>query len=149
MGQPFTGRLLSLNYSFEMEQPLLIDTTEDGSRHAATVWFDAQCPLCVREIALMQRLDTRGAIEFVTVQDAGLCPVDRQTLLARLHARGADGEIVSGAAAFAIMWREIPQLRLLGLAAKWPPLLMLLELSYCGFLRVRPALQRLVKRLDR
>ena len=30
-----------------------------------TVWYDSQCPLCAREIALMRRLDRRGAIEFV------------------------------------------------------------------------------------
>ena len=27
-----------------------------------TVWFDGACPLCLREIALMRRLDKRGAI---------------------------------------------------------------------------------------
>jgi hypothetical protein len=30
-----------------------------------TVWHDGDCPLCRREIALMRRLDTRGAITFV------------------------------------------------------------------------------------
>lgn len=28
-----------------------------------TVWHDGDCPLCRREIALMRRLDTRGAID--------------------------------------------------------------------------------------
>ncbi len=27
-----------------------------------TVWHDGACPLCQREIALMRRLDKRGAI---------------------------------------------------------------------------------------
>ena len=30
-----------------------------------TVWYDAECPLCIREIALMRRLDRRSAIDFV------------------------------------------------------------------------------------
>ena len=30
------------------------------------VWYDGDCPLCRREIALVRRLDKRGAIEFVT-----------------------------------------------------------------------------------
>jgi predicted DCC family thiol-disulfide oxidoreductase YuxK len=68
------------------------------------VWHDGACPLCRREIALMRRLDRRGAIEFVDVAGDGdvACPLDRETLLARFHAR-EDGRILSGAAAFAAM----------------------------------------------
>jgi predicted DCC family thiol-disulfide oxidoreductase YuxK len=70
------------------------------------------------------------------------CPVDRAAMLARFHAREEGGPIVSGAAAFAAMWRAIPLLRPLGLAARHPALLALLERLYLWFLRVRPALQR-------
>jgi predicted DCC family thiol-disulfide oxidoreductase YuxK len=108
-----------------------------------TVWFDGACPLCRREIALMRRLDWRGRIAFVDATGpAGSCPVDRGDLLARLHAREGD-RIVSGAAAFAMMWRAIPLLRPLGLAARWWPIEWLLERAYRRFLRWRPALQRL------
>jgi hypothetical protein len=48
----------------------------------------------------------------------------------------------SGAAAFAAMWRAIPLLRPLGLAARWRPVLWVLEAAYLRFLRVRPRLQR-------
>ncbi|UUR07603.1 DCC1-like thiol-disulfide oxidoreductase family protein [Sphingomonas glaciei] len=108
-----------------------------------TVWFDGGCPLCRREIALMQRLDRRARIRFVDVSDgaASDCPTNRSALLARFHAREGD-RLLSGAAAFAAMWRAIPVLRPLGEAARFPPLLALLELAYRGFLRVRPALQR-------
>jgi predicted DCC family thiol-disulfide oxidoreductase YuxK len=113
-----------------------------------TVWFDGGCPLCRREIALMRRLDRRGRIDFVDVAEwaavAG-CPADRSALLARFHAREGD-RVLSGAAAFAAMWRAIPLLRPLGEAARFPPLLALLELAYRGFLRVRPALQRRLAR---
>lgn len=92
----------------------------------------------------MRRLDRRGAIDFVDVNDpatAGDCPIDPATLLARFHAM-EDGRLVSGAAAFAAMWRAIPLLRPLGVIARFPPLLRLLEWLYVQFLRVRPALQR-------
>lgn len=108
------------------------------------VWYDGACPLCLREIALMRRLDRRGRIAFVDVA-AGAdpsCPVDRALLLARFHAE-EDGVIHDGAAAFAAMWRAIPLLRPLGLAAQWSPVLRLLEAGYVGFLKVRPRLQRL------
>jgi predicted DCC family thiol-disulfide oxidoreductase YuxK len=111
------------------------------------VWFDGACPLCQREIALMRRLDKRGAIAFVDVARGDVaCPIDRADLLARFHAR-EDGQIVSGAAAFAAMWRAIPLLRPLGLAARNPTILAGLERLYRMFLRVRPRLQRVVRRL--
>ena len=107
------------------------------------VWYDGACPLCLREIALMRRLDRRGAIIFVDVA-AGAdpsCPIDRAQLLARFHAE-EEGVVHSGAAAFAAMWRAIPLLRPLGLAARNRTILALLEAAYVRFLRIRPRLQR-------
>ncbi len=107
------------------------------------VWFDGACPLCTREIALMRRLDRRGNITFLDVAQGvdPSCPIDRATLLARFHAE-EDGVIHSGAAAFAAMWRAIPILRPLGLAARNAAVLRLLEAVYVRFLKVRPRLQR-------
>jgi len=109
------------------------------------VWFDGGCPLCRREIALMQRLDRAGRIRFtdLTRSDA-FCPLDPATMLARLHAR-ENGVILSGAAAFAAMWRCIPLLRPLGLAARLPAIEALLEWLYARFLRIRPRLQALLR----
>ncbi len=110
------------------------------------VWYDGSCPLCRREIALMRRLDRRRRIDFVDVGDPGQvpsagCPVDRAALLARFHAR-EDGVMLSGAAAFAAMWRAIPILRPAGLLARNRTVLAVLDWSYVHFLKVRPRLQR-------
>ena len=113
-----------------------------------TVWFDGGCPLCRREIALMRRLDRRGAITFLDLTGGGeACPLPRGELLAQLHAR-EDGRLLAGAAAFAAMWRAIPALRPLGQLARWPPALAVLERLYRRFLIWRPALQRLARRLE-
>jgi predicted DCC family thiol-disulfide oxidoreductase YuxK len=111
------------------------------------VWHDGGCPLCRREIALMRRLDRGGAIRFIDASEAeqGDCPIDRAALLRRFHAC-EDGRLLSGAAAFAAMWRAIPLLRPLGLVARVPWVLALLERTYGVFLRLRPALQRLAAR---
>ena len=95
----------------------------------------------------MRRLDWRGAIRFVDVDDPGTahCPLDRRELLARFHAL-EDGVLLSGAAAFAAMWRAIPALRPLGLVARAPIALALLERGYTVFLRFRPTLQRFFRR---
>jgi len=111
-----------------------------------TVWFDGSCPLCRREMALMKRLDRRQAIEFIDVSgtDVSDCPLDKAELLARFHAH-ENGRLLSGASAFAALWRAIPLLRPLGLVARVPLVLALLERAYVAFLRVRPRLQRLAR----
>ena len=110
-----------------------------------TVWFDGGCPLCRREIAVMRQLDRAGAIDFIDVsaRASGDCPIDRAALLARFHAR-ENGELLVGAAAFAAMWRAVPLLRPIGLAARNPIMLAALEWLYLRFLTVRPMLQRLL-----
>lgn len=109
------------------------------------VWYDGACPLCLREIAAMRRLDRKGAITFVDVSenDDPSCPIDQSELLARFHAE-EEGKVLSGAAAFAAMWRAIPLLRPLGLIARNRTVLSLLERLYIQFLKVRPRLQKLV-----
>ncbi len=115
-----------------------------GAMAKVIVWYDGACPLCIREIALMRRLDARRAIDFrdIAPSDA-LCPVDRQLMLTRFHA-SEDGVILSGAAAFAAMWRAIPLLKPLGLIARNRLVLGLLERLYNQFLIIRPRLQKLL-----
>ena len=118
----------------------------DAASDQLLVWYDGACPLCQREIALIRRLDRRGAIAFVDVAepDAPItCPVDRAALLQRFHAR-ENGVLLSGAAAFAAMWRAIPLLRPLGQVARIPLVLRMLERGYQVFLRFRPRLQRML-----
>lgn len=110
------------------------------------IWFDGGCPLCLREIALMKRLDRRGAIHFVDVAASSSdCPIDRRILLARFHAQENE-QMMSGAAAFAAMWRAIPLLRPLGLLARHRHVLRLLEWLYGKFLIVRPTLQQFLSK---
>lgn len=115
----------------------------DPEQYEVTVWYDSACPLCLREIGLMRRLDRRNAVHFVDVQAGVSCPLEPDVLLQRFHARERGAELVSGAAAFAAMWRAIPLLRPLGLLARNRWVLAVLERAYRGFLRVRPKLQRL------
>ena len=112
-----------------------------------TVWYDSDCPLCTREISLMRRLDKRNVIDFINIQNAKGCPISSDELMQRFHAQERGEPVISGAAAFAAMWRAIPVLRPLGLLAQFRPVLWVLERAYMGFLRIRPWLQRRAKRL--
>jgi len=110
------------------------------------VWYDGDCPLCRREVRWIRRLDRSGTIAFIDLSLGEPCPVDRRTMLARFHAQEGGKGLVSGAAAFGAMWRQIPALRPLGLLALWPPALWSLERAYLVFLRIRPTLQAIAAR---
>ncbi len=106
-----------------------------------TVYYDGGCPLCRREIASYQSL--RGAErlswEDVAKADERVAPdLNRSDALARMHVRTADGQLVQGAHAFALMWQAFPKTRWLGRLAATRPALWVLEPAYRVFLKVRP-----------
>lgn len=110
-----------------------------------TVWFDGGCPLCRAEIALYQRLDQRaGRVVFVDLAGDGTCPIDRADMLARFHAQEAGGPLISGAKAFAAMWKQVTPFQPLGYLAQVPIILPFLDWLYGQFLKVRPRLQTLM-----
>jgi predicted DCC family thiol-disulfide oxidoreductase YuxK len=126
-----------------------------------TVLYDGACPLCRREIAVYQGLtplhasspeNARTPLCFADVSDAS-CPLPpgttRAQLLARFHVRRADGELLSGAAAFIALWATLPGWRWLARLGRLPGATWLMERAYRGFLHLRPRLQRWAARLDR
>lgn len=96
----------------------------------------------------MRRPDRRGAIRIADATDNGVaCPLGGATLLARFHAE-ENGQMLSGAAAFAAMWRAIPLLRPLCFPARSHLVLRTLEWGCVRSLTVRPHPQAFVRRLD-
>ena len=89
----------------------------------------------------MKKLDWFNRVDFIDVLSAEECPIQRDTLLARFHSQSLDGPLLSGAAAFALLWRSLPLLRPLGELARVPFVLRVLERLYLRFLVIRPRLQ--------
>lgn len=128
------------------ESPSVSDLRGRHSAIRLTVWFDGGCPLCRREIALFRKLDQGKVIHFEDVSGPNpSCPIDPAQLLARFHAQEAGQPIVSGAAAFAAMWRAIPVLRPFGELARVPLMMWALEKLYLVFLVLRPRFQKFIK----
>ena len=113
------------------------------------VYYDGQCPLCSREIRVMRRLDRHRRLSFLDVTRHPVGDLDRDELLRRFHVRGSDGQTVSGAAAFAAVWRQLPALSWLGRLAMVGPVARILERAYGLFLNIRPGLQAVARRLER
>ena len=77
------------------------------------VFFDGDCPLCVREIALLRRLDRHGRVRFTDIADARFDPAREglppwQTLMDRIHGRRLDtGEVVEGVEVFRALYDAV------------------------------------------
>jgi predicted DCC family thiol-disulfide oxidoreductase YuxK len=114
-----------------------------------TVYFDGSCPLCTKEIGLYKNADGAERITFCDVSRAdSALPADLTpaAAMARFHVRGADGQLESGAAGFALLWSSLPRWRWLGRIVSVTPVRAVAELAYRGFLTIRPAVQRWFRR---
>jgi predicted DCC family thiol-disulfide oxidoreductase YuxK len=117
-----------------------------------TVFYDGGCPLCQREIAFYRR--RRGA-EGIAWQDVSAVSGDmaapdltRAAALGRFHVRDAMGNLHSGGAGFARLWRELPGFSLLGRLCLLRPVVPVVEAAYRLFLRIRPTLQKWLSRIS-
>ncbi len=95
-------------------------TTGVGREEACyTMYFDGDCPICALEIRNLRRLDSGQRLAFVDVTatdfDAGDCGLTREALLARMHARRADGRMESGMQVFRSAYEEVG----LGWLVRW------------------------------
>ena len=119
-----------------------------------TVLYDGSCPLCRREIGVyqgLQPIDAAQTLQFSDISraDSALPPGGlRSDYLARFHVQRADGQVVSGAAAFVALWATLPGWRYLAMAARLPGATPLLEVVYRAFLRIRPQMQGIAKAFD-
>ena len=131
-----------------------MQTAQQDQCDSLTVLYDGACPLCRREISVYQNLQplkTGQSLKFldVSLPDSAL-PAGgvRSEYLARFHVQRENGQVLSGAAAFAALWATLPGWRWLALLARLPGATPLLELVYQGFLLVRPQMQGIAKAFD-
>lgn len=104
------------------------------------VFFDGDCPLCRREIAMLRRRDKHGRITFTDIAAEGFDPkplgVDLPTLMSRIHGRLPDGRLIEGVEVFRRLYTAIgwgPLVRV----TRWPGVRTLLDAAYSGFARNR------------
>lgn len=113
-----------------------------------TIYYDGSCPLCRREIALYRSLRSSQPLQWVDVSTGQSLGegLSCEAAMRRFHVRDGGGQLLSGGAAFARLWRALPGWRWLGWLFALAPMSWLLEAAYRAFLPVRPRLQRLVSR---
>ncbi len=130
---------------------LLLTATRGGTvRDATVIYYDGSCPLCTAEINLYAANNDKGKLHFVDVSRDGadlgadLAPKDA---MSRFHVRTQKGELLSGAKAFAEVWRVSAGWNWTSRLVRVPGVLPAMEVVYRGFLMVRPAISLLAARL--
>ena len=107
--------------------------------------------MCSAEIGVYRRQDTQGSLTLVDVSQPSALPegLTQAAALARFHVITADGQLLSGAAAFVAVWRGLAGWRWLARLSDLPGMLWLFEQGYRGFLPIRPALAHVFGRVFR
>ncbi len=106
----------------------------DDTGFDVEVFFDGDCPLCVREIALLQRLDaTRRRIRFTDIAAVGFqaepLGVSYVDLMQRIHGRLPDGRLIEGVEVFRRLYSAVGFRRLVAFT-RLPVVRPLLDLLY-------------------
>jgi predicted DCC family thiol-disulfide oxidoreductase YuxK len=118
--------------------------TDTGS--ARTPWdfrvlYDGECPLCVREIALLRRLDRgRGRLDLEDIAAPDFDPARYGTtlhdLMARIHGVLPSGQVVEGVEVFRRAYAAVG-LGWLVAPTRWPLVRPLADAAYRWFARNR------------
>ena len=104
------------------------------------VFFDGDCPLCLREIEMLRKLDRLGHIRFTDIQADDFDPVSIglsfPQLMQRIHGRLPSGELIEGSEVFRRLYAAVGFRRAVAIS-RWPGISQLLDASYSLFAKNR------------
>lgn len=104
------------------------------------MYYDGACPLCLREVRVLERLDRRGRIGFIDIAAPGFSAAEAgipwDKLMARIHGRLADGTVVEGVEVFRRLYTAVGFGPLVALT-RLPGIRGLLDFAYAAFARNR------------
>ena len=104
------------------------------------VFYDGECPLCMREIRMLQRRDQGRRIRFLDIAaedfDAAAVGLTWETLMDRIHGRLPDGTLVEGVEVFRRLYAAVGFAPLVALT-RLPGIAQLLDFAYYAFAKNR------------
>jgi predicted DCC family thiol-disulfide oxidoreductase YuxK len=104
------------------------------------VFYDGGCPLCLREVRVLRRLDRRGKIRFTDIDAPGFQPPEGgpgfDDLMARIYARCSDGTWIHGVEVFRRLYTAVG-FGVLVAPTRLPGIAPLLDLGYRWFAKNR------------
>lgn len=109
------------------------------------VFYDGDCPICSREMAMIHKLDRRHEIDCMNIAARGFDPsplgLDESIVKQRIHARLSDGSIVTGVEVFRQIYGLLGFRRLVAWSRR-PWIAKLLDYCYAVFAKHRRLIGR-------
>ncbi len=107
--------------------------------------YDGDCPICRADVARLHNADGHQRLIFIDVSapnfDPGVYDRTREALLARIHARRADGIMVEGPEVFRLALAAVG-LGPIAALTRWPLISQVTDIAYKLFARHRVSLSR-------
>lgn len=104
------------------------------------VFFDGDCPLCIREINMLRKLDNRNRVRFTDISspafDAGDTGLTWTQLMERIHGRLPDGTMIEGVEVFRHLYTAVGFPRIVSLT-RLPLVREALDVGYLLFAKNR------------
>lgn len=105
------------------------------------VFFDGDCPLCMREIRMLRSLDKKhGHIRFTDITapgfDAGVYGMTHNDFMARIQGRTGDGEWIEGVEVFRQLYSAVGFSPIVSLT-RLPGVSQALDVGYVAFAKNR------------
>ncbi|MSQ09691.1 MAG: DUF393 domain-containing protein [Dehalococcoidia bacterium] len=120
--------------------PTTTGTHPASPAFAIELFYDGDCPLCKREVALLRRMDPRSRMRFTDIAtpgfDAAEVGVPWQALLDRIHGRLSDGSVIEGVEVFRRLYGAVGFGPLVAVS-RLPGISHLLEVVYRVFAKNR------------
>jgi predicted DCC family thiol-disulfide oxidoreductase YuxK len=116
--------------------------TNEGRGDRFTIYFDGDCPFCVREVSWLLKRSARsgGRLAGIDIAAPEFDPeahgADREAFMARIHGRRQGGELIEGMQVFREAYAAVG-LGWLTAPTGWPLLKPLFDLGYRIFARHR------------
>ena len=82
-----------------------------GTKWSVQVFYDGECPLCLREIKMLRRMDRKHRIRFTDIAEAGFCPSDydktMRQFMDEIQGRLPDGSWIVGVEVFRRLYSAV------------------------------------------
>ncbi|MEM6960667.1 MAG: DUF393 domain-containing protein [Myxococcota bacterium] len=122
-----------------MDKTIPADESCEGA-HRVEVFFDGDCPLCMREIRLLRRLDRENRIRFTDIAAADFDPSSygktQAEFMAQIQGRLHSGAWIQGVEVFRALYSEVG-FKTLVQCSRAPVVRQILESSYRWFAKHR------------
>jgi len=122
------------------DDSLSFDDSESGDEYEIEVFYDGDCPLCRRELRMLQALDRKHRIRATDIASNGFNPAtinkSLTELMAEIHGRLPDGSWVRGVEVFRRLYAAVG-CRTLARISRWPLIAPILDAGYRLFARHR------------